>query len=497
MIYSYISEGKATSKQLHNIDFEEVYDVIVAGLGTAGSFAAISCAKEGIHILGVEKLSGMGGMSTFGGVDGYYFGSVGGMRIEVDKQICNITKNNFVKQNAREVKAYVLESKAETYGADLIFEARVIGVFLEDKTIKGISILTNDGIRNFGCRILIDATADAEVCFMAGCETRIGREIDGKMLPFSSVRYFISDDYTIGRTNYDSGFVNQFDPKELSNAIIASNSNHMLEEFEFSDIKFNVGDGKENFLFLTPYVGIREGRLINAEYNITSKAILDESIDKKPLFYAFADFDKHGKDHAMESEALQDFIVASNLSTVNISVPVPFESLLPKGYQGLIAAGRHIGMDHETACLIRMVADMQICGEAAGVAASMCLKKNLPLTQAPYDEIIDKLKHNECFSEKHNIGYSINEDGINTVISWLTDPSEIMQNLSTDKPGIAIWSCKRQKEKMMPYLLEGMHSPNQMLRYNVAIALGVMDESASVDILLNIVKNEPVKKRTC
>ena len=54
-----------------------------------------------------------------------------------------------------------------------------------------------------------------------------------------------------------------------------------------------------------------------------------------------------------------------------ISVGIPPECLIPKGTRGLLVAGKHIGTGHTMTSTVRMRTDMEKCGEAAGVMASM------------------------------------------------------------------------------------------------------------------------------
>ena len=60
------------------------YDLIVVGLGTAGSVAAITAARQGLRVLGLEQLPAMGGQGTLGYVMPYYFGGPGGLFEELD-----------------------------------------------------------------------------------------------------------------------------------------------------------------------------------------------------------------------------------------------------------------------------------------------------------------------------------------------------------------------------------------------------------------------------
>ena len=66
--------------------FDESYDLIVVGLGTAGAISLIAAGREGLKVLGVEQLYGMGGTGTIGAITGYYFGALGGLYKEMDEK---------------------------------------------------------------------------------------------------------------------------------------------------------------------------------------------------------------------------------------------------------------------------------------------------------------------------------------------------------------------------------------------------------------------------
>jgi len=478
MIYRRIVNGIAQEKDVEEVLFDKHYDVIVAGVGTAGSYAVLAAAMQGVSVLGIDRFSGVGGMGTFGYVNGYYYGAGGGLHIQIDQEAQTLKEEMFVGDV--EAKQYLLEKKALANGADFLFESIVTGVFLEDKTVKGVSVLSDGEILNFSCKILIDATAEAEVCVMAGCEINCGRESDGKTRPYTSVKVWLTEDGRIARTNHDSGYVNQYDPMELSKAILSAHASQLLDEFRNKYGKV---------IFLAPFIGIREGRRIIAENTITMENILLDNLDKNALFYAYADFDKHGKDNALETEILQDWYVASNLSTVCVSVSISIKSMIPKGYKSLIVAGRHLGVDHDTASLVRMKRDMHKCGESAGVCAALAAKKGIQPVDVPYSELKEILEKSGCLDEAHNVGIVFDDAYRRMKIKWLTDPEEIKKELSSDMPGIAIYSCKILGEQIVDHLREWLSENNPMLVNNSAIALGLIGDKACLPVLRNIVKN--------
>ncbi len=478
MIYRRIVDGIPQEKTVDSSVFNKHYDVIVAGVGTAGIYAVIAAGKHGASVLGVDRLSSAGGMGTVGYVSGYYYGKGGGLHMNVDEEAENLKDESFL--DTVEPKKYLFENLAAENNSDLLLETVITGVFMEGKQAKGISVLSQGETLNFSCDILIDATADASICVMAGCETNLGRENDGKTRPFTSVQVSLKSDGVITRTNHDSGYVNQYDPFELSEGILHAHSSQLLDEFSRPD---------QRVLFYAPFIGIREGRLIEAEKVIRAKDVIDGRPEKETLFYGYSDFDKHGKDHALESEDLQDLYIAANLSTACFSVPVTVQSLVPKDYESLMVAGRHLGVDHDVASLLRMKQDMQKCGESAGVIAALAVKKGIQPTEVPYEEIKPILEETGCLTEDHNLGVRFDDYYRREPIVWIDSPEQIKAELATDMPGIAIYSCKIIGESITPYLKEWVKDTNEMLRYNSAIALGLIGDKDSLELLREIVEN--------
>lgn len=477
MIYRYL-RGGAVHEEKAAPEFAQHFDLIVAGLGTAGSYAALAAAKEGVSVLGIEKNSGIGGMGTFGYVDGYYYGVEGGLHLEIDQQAEAMREEMFVTDV--EAKKYIMEKQLEDLGAQLLFEAVVTGVFLEGKTVKGVSVFSQGKLSNYSCNILIDATAEADVCAMAGCELECGRDSDGKTRPYTSVKISLTKEGERTRTNHDSGYINQYDPVDLSRGIVWAHACQLLEEFH---------NPQNRVIFIAPQIGIREGKRIVAEHNITMEDVLRGNFASDPLFFAYADFDKHGKDHALETETLQDWYVACNLSTVCFSVPVSLKSLIPKGYKFLLVAGRHLGVDHDTASLVRMKRDLHKCGESAGVCAALAIKKGVEPAQVPYEEVKAILEETGCFNDAHFVPPRFDDRYRRMEIQWLQDPEEIKTQLSTDMPGIALYSCKLLGAKISENLKDWLASEDEMLAKNSTIALGITGDPECLPYLREIVKN--------
>ena len=64
MYISEIFDGKPLKSDVAAVDLNENYDVIVCGLGTAGSMAALMSSQNGLSVLGIESFNCVGGTTT-------------------------------------------------------------------------------------------------------------------------------------------------------------------------------------------------------------------------------------------------------------------------------------------------------------------------------------------------------------------------------------------------------------------------------------------------
>lgn len=475
---------KPVSEPADSVAFSSAYDVIVVGLGTAGASAAIAAARRGQRVLGIERLNCMGGTGTAGTVQGYYFGSRGGQYEAFDEETRRLGRNGYTATGgvSGELKKLVLQQHAAAAGVELQYEASVIGVFMEGSRMAGVRYKGPDGLYDVAALVVIDSTGDAECCAMAGASFRMGRESDGLQQPFSNVIKRISNGgahqfYT------DSGYVDPTDGDSVSDAIIDSalRSTHLKERYE--------ADGR--FVYVAPQLGIREGRFIDGDDNVTLPDLFADRLTDKPVFYAYSNLDNHSKDVAFESEAYQDWIVGASLWGLNFSVPVPFGAMLPRGLDGVIVAGRCIALDHDMATCIRMKRDMQKCGEAAGVAASMAVERSIPPREVPYAELAELLRSTGCLDERNHVGFRLpnlaRTEPFPEAI-WLSEPEAIREQLSGESAGIAIWSAKRLGPAIRSELKQWMTEPaGTHLARNSALALALLGDSEAIPLLRQMV----------
>ena len=455
------------------------YDVIAVGLGTAGALAVITAGKLGLSVLGIERTNSFGGTGTVCGILPYYFGSKGGEFERIDAQVEEIQKlgyTNTYGQNP-EVKKYIMEQESLKYGVDVSLNSVVTGALIDGNRVLGVQWFENGELKLAKAKVVIDCTGEAEVCSLVGCQTNFGRVTDNRVQPYSNVQLELFEGNNEGYRATDCGVFCQSNAQEYSDAHIFSAT---LPTY-FPDSYHQ----KRQLLGFMPLMGIREGRLIIGEESVTFEDYLEDHLSDQPLFYAYSNVDSHGKDLAFESEQLQDWIVAANLWGVNISVPIPLGALIPKGYEGLLVAGRCLAVDHDIAPCVRMKRDMQKCGEAAANVAYLAIKNNTLLKEISYKELRKMLLQTNCLDERNNVGKIDIKQEANKTFDWIVDENEILEGLRSNQPGIAIWSAKRMK--LTGKLIEWIHSEDSNLSKNSAFALALLGNSEANPVLRDIV----------
>ncbi|MFK7692220.1 FAD-dependent oxidoreductase [Paenibacillus sp. HJGM_3] len=499
MNFHYREQGSVVVKTAGDpIEFSDRFDVIVVGLGTAGAISAITAANKGLRVLGLERLNSMGGAGTNGAIIGYYYGSPGGLFESIDEETRELEAMGYTKSRGvnAEVKKIALERRALDTGATVQYESAVVGVYMEGMAVRGVRWIGPEGIQQASCRILIDATGEAEVCSIMGAEMYgSGRQLDGKMQPFSLPVMAIRDQW-VHNMYSDHGYVDQTNQDELTQAILRSACifTHLPDQYNEST----------KFLKLAPQLGIREGRFILGEEQVTFADVVADRLSAEPLFYAYSNVDNHAKDIAFESELQQDWAVAASLWGLTLSVPLPLGALIPKGFDNVLVAGRSIAIDHDLAACVRMKRDMQKCGEAAALIAYLALDQGLSVRHVPYDQLRPLLLENGCLRPSNHVGMkdglSVGEDETNQKVIWLTSLERIKEELAGDKPGIAIWSTRRLGAAINGTLKEWLSqttADQQNLRKNTAFALALQGDEAAIPHLRDCVRTrDPYVPRT-
>ncbi len=475
MQLSEIINSKQTITEI-NPTFDKEYDTVVCGLGTAGSLAALFSAENGLSVLGIESFTCVGGIHSVGGIMEHYFENPGGRYEAIDKEVKAFSERTVIEAESRKI---ITEEMLLKKGVDILYEATVCGVFLEDKTVVGLKVIIDGKISNIKTKVVMDCTADAHIANIAGCETEFGRKTDNQAQPYTSVS-LMYDGKSYGVTNFDYGRVDQTDNEALSEALIFSRAlENKVERY-----------GGRQFISHMPLIGLREGRRIVAEETVTIDDLFENRETETPMFLSYADMDKHGLDTAFDGEALSDWAVGSNLGAYNVTLAVPYKAILPKNFEGILVPCRALGVSREISCCVRMITDMKKMAEAASDWTALAIKQGKKLREVEYAQLKERLIKSGCLDINKKRVYRV--DGKNNWngkpletkdVEFLTKPRHLKKVLKTDKPGEAIWSAKLMGEKAIPTLTKLLKSRNEKFRKHSAFALAITGNDEGKKVL--------------
>ncbi|OHD62071.1 MAG: hypothetical protein A2096_03645 [Spirochaetes bacterium GWF1_41_5] len=450
MNYCRIQNRKTVSENI-NIRFSNHYDVISAGAGTAGAWAITAAAKYGFKVLGIEQNSCVYGQGSAGGMFGYCAGSRGGLYEELDAEL----EKNFSDVHKSEAYKYLSEQFITASGGELSLESSLLGVYTEKRKICGVRFISPRGVHDVSCSVLIDSTAEAFACALAGCKTSIGRESDNLPQPYSSVRLVVDRDGSAmkyGLHNFDAGYVFQLEAEDLSQAVLHSTALHLKKKYE-----------DDQLMLVCPMLGLREGRFITGEEQLRFRDFLAGRFTAKPVMYAWSFHDNHVNDWALESTESRDWEVVCSLFNKKFWIPVPMGAFIPVEFDNLLAAGRCMAFDHDMAQSVRMRRDMHKTGEIAGVMAALICQDKVFAKNINYEKLISELKKSGCFFKPQE--------------PCLEFPprEKIRELLSSDAPGEAIRAAA-VKYNMKEELASWLASDNENLSKHSALALGLLDD---------------------
>jgi hypothetical protein len=398
-------------------------EVFVAGGGMAGTVAAIAAARAGADTLLVERWGFLGGAATAAAV-GQFVGwetaagrrVVGGIAEEIAARLQALGASDghsrFTMSTGHrmdrvrydpEILKTVLDGLATEAGVRLLFHAAILGVERQGAVIDSVALLTKAGPWQVRPRLVIDASGDLDLLARAGAaflplgaaeamqpatamfrfgpidfaafdaipapalaalaargvaEGRLARAA----LHASRVEGTADAWFNIGRVAFDAT-----DPWALSAAEVEGRRQAVAAAGYLAEAVPGCAAGR--VVALAPQIGIRESRRIAGRHLLTEQELRDGiafadriawgayPIDVHPAKGAGLTFEELGRDHAYA---------------------IPYRSLLPRGIDNALVAGRGISAEHRAHAATRVMPTVMAIGEAAGIAAALAAGRNAP-----------------------------------------------------------------------------------------------------------------------
>lgn len=419
------------------------YDVVVAGAGPAGICAAVAAARSGVNVALVERYGVLGGNLTAGYV-GPILGMVGKgtMRDEV-MDLLGVPDNDMIGETGvahdMEKAKRVLAEFVARENIDVFLQTPIVDGIVEDMSLKGLMVMTKEGMRIIEGKVTVDATGDGDVAHFAGAPVEKGRE-DGLMQPVtleftlegvdeSRAITCIGDvddvklngerflDYCArcakqgllpknlaavrlhptvrpGQRQVNTTQYNGADATRVQDLFAAEVELRRQIEILVKFFRENLPGYEKCWCMASgDTLGVRETRRVQGEYVITAKELAagkrfwDVVVHKAEFIV-----DIHNPAGAGQAEDKIQYVVPYDL---------PYRCFVPLKVENLLTAGRCISGTHRAHASYRVMSICMAMGEAAGTAAALCIKEGCTPRSLEVKKLQDVLteKGVDLFSE--------------------------------------------------------------------------------------------------
>lgn len=370
-------------------------DVCVVGGGPAGCAAAVAAARNGAETLLVEQYGFLGGTATASSVSVFMtYRYAGGLFRELLQRLDAHKARRGGSFNVAGMQV-VLDEMVTEAGVRVLLYTRGIACLTAKgrpwqgqprRNITGLVIHNKSGLQLVRAKAFIDCTGDADLAAWAGVPFEVGREADGMTQPMTMI-------FRMGNVKFSGGSIMSYpgmedywcsyawDPnpnemtlnmtrikgfsglnaEDLSQATILGRQ-AVMEAVEA--LKRNVPGFEEAYLVALPaQIGVRETRRIAGATTLTGEQIVNPGWTYLHRADAIArnnyDVDIHDPQ-------------GTKATIVKLQQPyeIPYRSLLPRGIDNLLVAGRPISADHVAHSSLRIQPTCWGLGQAAGTAAA-------------------------------------------------------------------------------------------------------------------------------
>jgi len=137
-------------------------------------------------------------------------------------------------------------------------------------------------------------------------------------------------------------------------------------------------------------VCVRSGRHICGVAKLTEEMLARDDMPAEPVVHIIRRYGSHS------TEQKRGFAPAKRGTLGGFSA-VPYGALIPEEFDNVLASGRCISVDEGLMDTIRMMTTCMATGQAAGIAASIAIRRGLRgMTEVPYAELRQGLLDRQC-----------------------------------------------------------------------------------------------------
>lgn len=417
------------------------FDVVVTGGGLAGCCAAIASARHGARTLLAEAMPYIGGNGVIGlPISSFRAANsskvvVGGIAMEILDRLRyrGALKASHSLEDWLPIDCEILQIEMtkllDEAGVELLTHSPLLAVECQGRELSAASFYSKEGALRYEAKLFIDATGDAQLAKLAGLQTPMGRQRDGRtqsmsmMFTLGGVDESRISEWTNAQKQWDALRENGIewrnprtgpalsgpfqipgkagvcsmnvtrilvekgtDSRQLTAA--EKEGRYQVEEFVERFLKPHV-PGYEN-CYLTQLgcrVGVRETRRIIGLYELQRADLTGQTKFPDAIACNSYPVDIHSPDNG-NTELDLGFLPDGAYYTI------PYRCLVARDADNLLACGRCISATHEALSAVRVLAVAMPTGEAAGTAAALCVDRGTKPSELSYDDLRYTLRKN-------------------------------------------------------------------------------------------------------
>ena len=402
--------------------------VLVTGGGSAGVSAAVAAAREGADVMLLERYGELGGLAAGGMIvllltldDGDGRAVVAGLCQELADRLhrrgaavsppreqWNSPDPALVDRydrwglvwgkgphRVRYSVAYEAE-EAKSAFAQMVADAKVrlllhswaCDPLLDGRRLRGVAFQGKSGRFAILADVVIDTTGDGDLFAFSGAPFerervfpwlwfRMGgvEDVDAAIAATGGFFHTPGEGRVLlpwGSTGRIDRQIDATDPEDLTYAEIACRKMVMEEADRLR--REAPGFARAHVCNVATQLGITESRRLSGEY-----VLARDDADRD-----FADA----------------IAVTGNWTKYATTYSIPYRSLLPRGLDNLLVAGRCISVDHRVHHATKEIPPCMATGEAAGIAAAISAASRQPVSQVAVDELRAKLRARGAIVDK-------------------------------------------------------------------------------------------------
>jgi predicted neuraminidase len=381
-------------------------DVLVAGGGMAGAFAALAAARGGARVLLVEPHNVLGGQATAGLVTGFC-GDTARVNRPFADLLAALAESGAVAAYSPhadhrafdpEWLAFRLQEQLLARKVAILYHALAFDAAAQDGRVHTVRLATVSGEIVCRPRFVVDATGECLLAVRAGFPT--DHEPALRQLPMSlcftlvetaePVRPFLpqgcptwdGDEALPMLTLYPRGKaitakmkVIGFDAADAASlsAAEAHARRQMLGMVYHLQTRGYRGVRYDRYTLLAApqNIGIREGRRLVGEHVLTEAEVSRGAIFEDAVAVGTYHLDFHWPDKLSRA--------GTGITRMVPPYHIPLRALVPKGARNILVPGRGASGDQMAMSSFRVMATCAQMGLAAGEAAAQCLARNTDL----------------------------------------------------------------------------------------------------------------------